>query len=94
MNEDFHEKNIELPFPKEIKQTQRVVERERVSKERIYRPIVGARVSEDFGKSWKIHALCGICVKRFEPPTRVKNEGVAATQACDWCGALNEMFRK
>lgn len=61
---------------------------------RVYRPIVGARVSEDHGKTWKLYALCDECVKQLKRPTRVKNEGVAGTQSCDWCGALNDLFRK
>lgn len=65
--------------------------------ERAARPrakLFGARISEDFGETWKLKSLCAECVraKNFEPPTMVKNEGLSATQTCDECGAINEMF--
>lgn len=67
-------------------------ERERAErlKGRVHRPLFGVRISNDHGKSWKLHALCDECVSALEPPTRVKNEGSAGALNCDWCGALNE----
>lgn len=56
---------------------------------RVYRPIVGAKVSEDHGQTWKLRALCDECLASIEPPVRVKNLGPAAAK-CDWCGARNE----
>lgn len=53
------------------------------------RPIFGVRISEDHGKTWKLKALCEKCKNEIEPPTRVKNEGIAGVMACEWCGCFN-----
>lgn len=108
MNEDFRAKNIGQPSQHlqrrdysqvaaaEIKERNRRFERERAARlnGRVYRPIFGARVSEDFGNSWKLFALCDECVKSVDVPKMLKNEGAAGAQTCDWCGALNEIYRK
>jgi len=107
MNQDYRAKNIGQPppdlkrrnnwkdtayFEGEIRQFE--ADRAERLKGRVYRPIIGARVSEDFGNSWKLFALCDECVKSIDVPKLVKREGAAGVQTCDWCGALNEMYRK
>ena len=63
-------------------------------KNRIYRPVFGARISYDHGKTWKLRALCSECMHSFEPLVRCKNLGISGTQTCDFCAAVNEMYRK
>ncbi len=58
------------------------------------RKLFGAGISEDGGETWKLKSLCSECVKlsNFEPPTRVRVEGVSGILTCDFCGAKNEMY--
>jgi hypothetical protein len=62
--------------------------------EKPYRKIYGVRYSENYDKDFRIAAICENCLKNIEPPARVKNDGLAAVGACDWCSAKNEMYRK
>lgn len=56
--------------------------------------LFGARISEDFGETWRLKSLCADCIsfRNFEPPTRVQNVGASGTRFCDECGAANEMY--
>lgn len=104
MNEDFRAKNIGQPRPdvvyrrdyeamlREARERNRQYEADRAErlKGRVYRPLAGARVSSDYGKTWKLYCLCDECVSSVEPPQMLKNEGAAGAMKCDWCGALNE----
>lgn len=53
------------------------------------RKIHGCKISQDFGKTWRLVAICTKCESEFEPPTMRKNEGEAGVRTCDWCGAVN-----
>lgn len=56
--------------------------------------VFGVQISEDFGKTWKVRALCDECIKSIEPPKIAKKEIEAGTYSCDWCGVMNEMYAK
>lgn len=58
------------------------------------RKIIGVKISDDFGETWKIRALCEDCIKNFEPPKMVKREIEAGALTCDFCGAVNNVYRK
>ncbi|HEY8562825.1 MAG TPA: hypothetical protein VIL74_20775 [Pyrinomonadaceae bacterium] len=56
------------------------------------RPILGVRVSIDWGKTWKLYAICDECCRNIEPPTQRRKEGEAGARTCDWCGAVNAKY--
>ena len=103
MTRDFRAKNIGIPpdfnLPRrdffrssaEGKEVIRKFEIERAERlsGRVRRPILGVKISEDFGKTWKLRALCDECVSGIEPPMQRRKLGSAGAQTCDWCGALN-----
>lgn len=62
------------------------IEREKRPRRKFY----GAEISEDFGTTWRIKALCAECVKKFEPPTRVKKSQSCGAKYCQGCNAINE----
>lgn len=80
---------------KQVEESRRRFEQERLErlKGRVHRPIGAVRISRDYGKNWKLYALCDECEKSIEPPAMKKEEGAAGALNCDWCGALNEMFK-
>lgn len=64
-------------------------------KNRPVRKILAVRISDDYGKTWKLVAICTQCTSEIEPPRqRRKEETPAGTRTCDWCGALNEMYSR
>lgn len=54
--------------------------------------LIACRVSEDHGQTWKLFAWCDGCKRTAEPPTLLKNEGVAFTERCEKCGKYNEAY--
>lgn len=54
--------------------------------------VFGVQISEDFGKTWRVRALCQNCISKIEPPKMAKKEIEAGTFTCDWCGVINEMY--
>ena len=59
-------------------------------KGRVLRPIFGVKISEDYGRNWRLSALCDECVSGIEPPMQRRHLGKAGARNCDWCGAVNE----
>jgi len=59
----------------------------------IYRKIYGVRFSANYGDTFRIVAICEVCLKKVEPPARVKNEGESGVASCDWCRAKNVMYQ-
>lgn len=57
---------------------------------RIYRPIFGVKTSDNFGKTWRLAAVCDECRDSVQPPTMRKDLGDTGARSCDWCGARNE----
>lgn len=57
------------------------------------RKIIGVKISDDFGKTWKPKAVCEECLKNIEPPTMVKTEIPAGTFTCDFCGVINVIYK-
>lgn len=80
---------------KQAEESRRRFEQERLErlKGRVHRPIGAVRISRDYGKNWKLYALCDECLKTIEPLAMKKEAGTAGALNCDWCGALNEMYR-
>jgi hypothetical protein len=76
------------------RRTQEIFEKEREKRlnGRVYRPIEGVKISEDYGKSWKLRALCDECLRSIEPPMQRRKQGTAGAANCDWCGAKNELY--
>lgn len=83
-------------FPSELERTQANYEaylslaREE-RKRRPKRKFYAAEISEDFGRSWTLKALCIECVRKFEPPTRVKRSEACGAKYCQGCDAINEL---
>lgn len=51
------------------------------------RPLTAVKISDDHGNTWKLRALCSVCVDSVEPPVRLKRCGETGAGYCDWCGA-------
>jgi len=79
----------------QIEELSRQFEEERAKhlKSRVHRPLIGVQISTDYGKTWKIRALCDECVSGIEPPMQRRKQGSAGALNCDWCGALNEIYQ-
>lgn len=104
MDDDFRFKNIGKPsgryaqrlrleeIVKRADESIAQFEKERAErlKNRVFRPVLCVRISEDYGKTWKLRALCDECASGIEPPTQRRKEGAAGARNCDWCGAINE----
>ena len=102
MDEDFRAKNIgqssQLPRldylhcsiegKKQLEEYRRKRAAELAGREK--RRLCGVKISNDYGRNWKLFCLCDECVAETEPPKMLKNEGAAGAIKCDWCGALNE----
>lgn len=68
---------------------QRKIIAEQQKADKPVREIEGVEISEDYGKNWKLFALCTVCIKEIEPPLQRHRLGVAHSKNCDWCGARN-----
>lgn len=78
----------------QARKSQEKLEKERFRRlnGRVYRPIEGVKISDDYGKTWKTRALCDECLRSIEPPMQRRKQGPAGAVNCDWCGAKNEMY--
>jgi hypothetical protein len=59
-------------------------------KKRPRRKFYAAEISGDFGRTWKLKALCQECLRKFEPPTMVKKSVSCGAKYCQGCDAINE----
>lgn len=62
------------------------------NRRKVIRKVYGIRISDDYGKTWRVRALCEECYRQIEPPKMAKKEIEAGAYSCDWCGCRNEMY--
>lgn len=93
---EFHRRIKLEGVTKVIEERRRIYEAENRKRlgGRVYRPIYGVKTSEDFGKTWRLAAVCDECRASIQEPTLRKDLGGTGARSCDWCGARNETMKE